>query len=165
MGAQVAQQASGPRAQALGPGAGAPVRAGPRSRRSVPLGKSSRARLGRSCLQETALLMLHLLKLLQANKNKDCGYKQLSGRVFKGPSVIHHMHIAKTWSTASLGPMHRFLWVALCAFLVTATCRCGPARKREALQVLFRSQSVPFLRPAPPRPRAPRHPLARKIPT
>ena len=84
--------------------------------------------------------MLHLLKLLQASKNKDCGYKQLSGR------VIHHMHIAKTWSTASLGPMHRFLWVALCAFLVTATCRCGPARKREALQVLFRSQSVPFLR-------------------
>ena len=54
-------------------------------------------------MQETALLMPHLLKLLQANKNKDCGYKQLSGRVFKGPSVIHHMHIAKTWSTASTG--------------------------------------------------------------
>ena len=26
-------------------------------------------------MQETALLMLHLLKLLQANKNKDCGLK------------------------------------------------------------------------------------------
>ena len=37
------------------------------------------------CLQETALLMLHLLKLLQANKNKDCGLKPFDA--IKGSDV------------------------------------------------------------------------------